>query len=325
MPKNNQKEQYMAYKHDYDKILTRLINILSRLNNGETLDISELAEEFNVSKKTIYRDFKERLVSFPIYQENKKWKMQKGFHLEKVQSLEEELILDIIEKMTESIGGSFAIKSKKLLSKIKNEDFNPIYTKLNIEDITDRFDDIKIIEQAIKEKKEILCSYENEREGKFHSNIQPLKIVNFEGFWYLVGMRDNNLEKYYIKTLSNIQPTDINFTADEKIEQLLQNSISIWFQADNEPFEVKIHADKTAAKYFKRRPLPTQKLLATDTDGSMEFSVNITYEMEIIPIIKYWMPHLRVLEPQWLVELVDEDVREYIKIKSNKEKDNAKF
>ena len=38
----------MAYKHDYDKILTRLIIILARLNDGEALSVKELAEELNV-------------------------------------------------------------------------------------------------------------------------------------------------------------------------------------------------------------------------------------------------------------------------------------
>jgi predicted DNA-binding transcriptional regulator YafY len=51
----------MAYKHDYDKILTRLVNILSKLNDGEALSVKELAEEFGVSTKTIQRDFNERL------------------------------------------------------------------------------------------------------------------------------------------------------------------------------------------------------------------------------------------------------------------------
>jgi hypothetical protein len=31
----------MAYKHDYDKILTRLVNILSKLNDGEALSVKE--------------------------------------------------------------------------------------------------------------------------------------------------------------------------------------------------------------------------------------------------------------------------------------------
>ncbi len=50
--------------------------------------------------------------------------MKDGFKIEKTKSLEDEIVLDIIEKITESIGGKFATKSHSLLAKIKNEDFN---------------------------------------------------------------------------------------------------------------------------------------------------------------------------------------------------------
>jgi len=188
----------------------------------------------------------------------------------------------------------------------------PIYTKLNIEDISDRFDDVHLIEKAIKEKTELECSYENEREGTFRTNIQPLKIVNYEGYWYLVALRDDYVEKYYIKTLSNIKSTTKTFTTDGKIEELLENSINIWFKSNIEPFEVKIYANEVATKYFKRRALPTQIIESLSQDGKMEFIVRITDEMEIIPIIKYWLPHLRVIEPLWIQEMVDEDLKSYL-------------
>lgn len=303
----------MAYKHDYDKILTRLTIILARLNDGEALSVKELAEEFNVSTRTLQRDLNERLSAFPVYQDKRKWKMQDGFKVEKAKSIEEQLVLDIIEKMTENIGGKFATTSHKLLSKIKNEDFNPIYTKLNIEDISDRFDDIQIIEKAIKDKLELACNYKNDREGSFRTNVQPLKIVNYEGFWYLLAFRDGYVQKYYIKTLSNIQPTDKTFTVDENIEELLENSINIWFKSNIEPFEVRLYADEVATKYFKRKALPTQQIETLNQDGTMEFTVTITDEMEIIPIVKYWLPHLRVLEPLWVSEMIDEDLESYLK------------
>ena len=302
----------MAYKHDYDKILTRLTLILARLNDGETLSVKELAEEFNVSTRTLQRDFNERLSAFPVYQDKRRWKMQDEFRVEKTKSIQEELVLDIIEKMTESIGGKFATTSHKLLSKIRNDDFNPIYTKLNIEDISDRFDDIQLIEKAIKNKTELECSYKNDREGVFRTTVQPLKIVNYEGFWYLVALRDNRVQKYYIKTLSNIQNTSTAFTMEENIGELLENSINIWFKSGIEPFEVKIYADEVATKYFKRRALPTQSIETLREDGTMEFTVTITDEMEIIPIIKYWLPHLRVLEPLWINEMIDEDLKKFI-------------
>jgi len=302
----------MAYKHDYDKILTRLTVILSKLNDGEALSVKELAKEFNTSDRTIQRDFNERLVSFPIYQENKKWKMQDGYKVEKTKSLEDEIVLDIIEKITEGIGGKFSTKVQKLLSKIKNEDFNPIYTKLNIEDISDRFADIQILETAIKEKKEVKCSYDGERYDVYSTTIQPLKIVNFEGFWYLIALKNETLKKYYLKNISMPKITNETFETDNELNMLLENSISVWFQKDKEPYEVKLFADKGTAKFFKRRPLPTQAIESLSSDGTMEFTVKITHEMEILPIIKYWIPHIYVIEPEWLKEIVQEDLNKYI-------------
>ena len=48
---------------EYDRFSIRICMILERLFLGETLSINELANEFNVSKKTISRDFNERLAN----------------------------------------------------------------------------------------------------------------------------------------------------------------------------------------------------------------------------------------------------------------------
>lgn len=301
------------YKHDYDKTLTRLTTILSRLNDGEALSVKDLAEDFNVSTRTVQRDLNERLISYPIYQENKKWKMQDGFKLEKTSSIEDNVVLDIMEKMFDSIGGKFANKSKKLLSKIKNDDYNPIYTKLNIEDISDQILDVALLEKTIEEKK--IVKYQYNIDNKQHTiEAKPLKVVNFEGFWYLVALdaRNDELKKYYLKNISSITTTDMEFEISSKLEELLKNSISIWFQQDVEPYEVTIFANEIAAKYFKRRPLPTQTIQSLNEDGTMEFVVKITHEMEIIPIVKYWLPHLRVIKPQSISDIIENDIKGYI-------------
>lgn len=304
----------MAYKHDYDKILTRLTKILSRLNDGESLSVKELAEEFNVSTKTIQRDFNERLVSFPIYQENKKWKMADGFKLEKTTTIEDAIVLDIIDKLTESIGTGFYSKAKKLLSKIKNDDYNPIYTKLNIEDISDKLKEIQLLESAIKDKKIIDAIYDFEK-YKNEVSIKPLKIVNFEGFWYLVGLdaRNDILKKYYLKNISFIKLLDENFTTTSKIDELLKNSISVWFDETSEVFEVKLHISKVISKFFKRKPIsPNQIIESLYDDGSMDIVLNITHEMEILPIVKYWLPHIKILEPLWINEILEDELKMYI-------------
>jgi predicted DNA-binding transcriptional regulator YafY len=303
----------MAYKHDYDKALTRLRVILQRLNDGESLSVKDLADEFNVSTRTIQRDFNEKLVSsYPIYQENKKWKMQDGFKIEKIRDIEDKIVLDIIEKITDGIGGKFGSRSKRLLKKLKNDEQNPIYTKLNIEDISDRLEDIALLETAIKQKCEITCQYSYE-DSRYDTTLNPLKIVNYEGFWYLVALRKDEIRKYYLKELSNIKLSDTTFKVDTKIDDLLNNSISIWFNQYNEPFEVKLLAKKGASKYFHRRPLPTQTTLSLNEDDTMEFVIKITHEMEILPIVKYWIPHLHIIEPIWLKDILKDDLENYLK------------
>lgn len=55
----------MAQK-SYDKALFRLISILSMLAKDERPTIDSLAEEFNVSKRTIQTDIYNRLAGFNI-------------------------------------------------------------------------------------------------------------------------------------------------------------------------------------------------------------------------------------------------------------------
>jgi predicted DNA-binding transcriptional regulator YafY len=223
----------MPYKHDYDKILTRLVNILSRLNDGEALSVKELAEEFGVSTKTIQRDFNERLISFPIYQDGKKWKMQDGYRIEKTNSIEDSVVLDILEGLVDGSHGVFASKAKKLLSKIKNDEHNPIYTKLDLEDISDKLKEIQLLESAIKSKYTVSCLYEMDRDKK-KLDLKPLKIANYEGFWYLIALdsRNDKLKKYYLKNISKIEVSKESFVCSAKLDETL-DSICI-LTVDNE-------------------------------------------------------------------------------------------
>ena len=54
----------------HDKIATGLAIILTKLNDGEKLNIDNLADEFNVPKRTIQRDLNERFSYLPIKKED---------------------------------------------------------------------------------------------------------------------------------------------------------------------------------------------------------------------------------------------------------------
>ena len=89
--------------------------------------------------------------------------------------------------------------------------------------------------------------------------------------------------------------------------------MAVWFDPDGDPIEVRLFVDSYASKYFKYKAIgPTQTILGSDPDGSIELPVEITHEMELIPLIKQWMPHIHILEPQWLENRIRKDVNGWL-------------
>jgi len=306
-------ENLLAYKHDYDKTLTRLNTIIARLNDGESLSVKELAEEFNVSIRTIQRDFNEKLVGlYPIYQDKRKWKMQDGYKIEKTSSIEDTIVLDILERFSDGLGSHFSVIAKTLLRKIKNETFNPIYAKLNMEDISTHIQEIIILEKAITSKNEIKCIYKN---VSYYTRLIPLKIANFEGYWYLIALdaKNNKLKKYHLKSINKISILDKKFAISGNLDKLLENAINVWFNPDTEPFEVSLFLEKSAAVIIKRKPISnSQRIIKEYQDGACDISVQITHYREILPIIQYWMPYIKVISPKSLQEKIMKNIKEFI-------------
>lgn len=301
----------MIMQHDYDKILTRLSIILSKLYQGEKLKINDLADEFNVSTRTIQRDFKERLINFPIFYENKHWQMQNDFKIEKNLSLEDAITLDILENFSSNFGKKFHNKTSNILKKLKNRQYSPIFTKLNMEDISSEYENMISFEDAIIQKYQIQVRYVSKNKEEI-IEINPLKIVNFEGLWYLIATDINHkLKSYYIKNITLLKTLKKKFEIPKKVEAILNSAISIWF-SDDEPFEVIMQIDNYVARYFINKPIcSTQKIISQD-ENSTTISLFATSDMEIIPIVKSWMPFIRVVSPSRIHESVRQEAQRFL-------------
>lgn len=302
----------MPYKHDYDKTLTRLVSILNILNAGQGVASKDIAEEFNVSVRTIQRDFSERLAMFPIYKDKGKWYFIKGYTLEKNLNTEDSLVLKILDKFAEGVGDQFYSRTKKLLAKITNEQDNPIYAKLHIEDVSENLAEFKLLESAISQQLWIEFKYTTSK-ASYTVKARPLKIINYDGFWYLMAVHNEIVKKYYLKGIGNIVITDQTFKITRNINKMLTESTNVWFQENNEPFEVRLAVSNDIAKYLIRKPCsPTQKVIKQDENG-LVISVTVSHEMEILPVIKRWLPDIKVLEPQSLNASLKSMLEEYLK------------
>ena len=65
----------------HDTLAYRLSAVLTKLNQGESLDPKELADEFGVNLRTIQRDLNVRFAGLPLIKANGRYKMDEA-HLD---------------------------------------------------------------------------------------------------------------------------------------------------------------------------------------------------------------------------------------------------
>ena len=109
----------------------RINQIYSMLkNNSHGLTITELANELNVSTKTIQRDLYEVLSDLGAIKEGRTWKIDPKLENDDLNS-NERLILGILDEMAKSAGNIFYSKAHSLLSQITQQLEHPIFTNVN--------------------------------------------------------------------------------------------------------------------------------------------------------------------------------------------------
>ncbi len=202
-------------KKDYDKILYRLTSILTQLSSCERPTMEELSIEYNVSRRTIQRDIYERLAHFPIeVKENKQLVFTKGFSLNRTKlSIEEITTLTLSLDMIKDAGANFFDSSEQLLKKLLYKDFTtPYYIKPR------EFETIDIDSQKLNNLESAITT-QNEVEI-FHNKtiiVQPIKVINIDGLWYLLALdKDTSkIHNYFISKIKKIKILPSKFILNE--------------------------------------------------------------------------------------------------------------
>ena len=280
-------------------------------NNVHGMTIAELAKELDVSTKTIQRDLYEVLSDLGAVKEGRTWKIDPKLANDDLNT-NERLILGILDEMAKGAGKIFYSKAHSLLTQITQQLEHPIFANVNGEYLEEKNIELfENIEKAIKEKNEIKFDYE-----KYNFHVKPLKLAFFDGFWYLLALHIHNnketFKKYHLKTIRNVQALNKTFEIPALVEERLKYANSVWFNLD-EQFVVRLFIDKEVKKYFERKPLRGQTIIGEDKDGSIEIEIKISNTMEILPLILYYIPYIKVLEPQSLANEIKDRVQGYLK------------
>jgi len=297
---------------------TRQTRILERLNNGEALSITELASKWDVSTKTLQRDFDKLKVMLPGQIERaddgKKYRKTKNYTAQN----DGEVIIEMLDSMVRDIGGATYTKGHKLLTELKTYIDKPFYARMDVEDVSEKFELITQLERAMKDKQAVTLEYhrwyDESHENKEYRDVHPLKIVIYNGFWYLLTEHNGYFKKFYLKEIKLCTIEKQTFKLDKKILERMEESINIWFDPNTKPFEVTLWLDTDAVVYFERKPIAKSQKLYKKPDGTAELFVKITHEEEIYPILKFWLPKVRIVDPLEMQERFEEMLRKYLSV-----------
>ena len=315
------KSQLLCYNQsmNFENRINRLSLILELLNKGYELSTPNLVERFGVSKKIIQTDFKEYLlplfVDDKIYYDysSKTYKAKNNFLTKTLFSSDELSIIAILKNKSKDkySDDDLSLKVDSLFLKFEDELTNKLYQTSSIEKIDNFKNEIIQIKNAVETKSIIKCFYNDK-----NREIYPLKILNLEGFWYLIVYEpiDNKIKTFHLNTIKNIEVLNTHFSFDEEKINSFDNAISAYYKPNNAPILVQLFMDKEVSRYFMRKPLnKSQRVLKIYDDESCDIELTITEYMEIIPTIQRYIPFIGVIEPDELKDRLKSNIDLYLK------------
>lgn len=286
-----------------EKLADRLVDIIRRLNMGESFTCQELAQQYKVSEKTIQRDIA-RLSSLGIQDigRPKKYFLEKGqtgkFDEESFQHFSQAISTD---KLLPNI------KKNYLDKQMRNENLG-FTVKHRYQDLKDIKEQFNKLQDCINDKAQVIFYYIHKKKTY---QVEPYKLVNHNDIWYLAAKHENKIKNFLLSKIDKIQKTFIQFEVEQNLLKRIEQEESVWHKENKVEIIIKIKAE--VSQYFTRRSLlPEQKTVKQLDNGELIISTMISHKLELFPIIRYWIPNLTIISPEdWQQEL-EMGLREYL-------------
>ena len=294
-------KQIIREQNERSKRLGRIFEMISH----EPKSTKQIADALGLNVRTIQRDLNEILAFNGAVKKGRLWSVDKS---EFDPNDENQIVLSVLDKMAKYVGAEFYSKAHGLLKGISEGLNHPIFVSLSAEKLEKK--DIELIENL-----ESVIASRNEIELLYFSKthrLSPIKIALFDGFWYLLAMAGEKLKKFHLKSIKEIKILPSKFKIDESLENRIKSANSAWFDPEKS-FIVRLWIDKVVKKYFERKPLPNQQIMCENEDGSIEIEVQVTHIMEIKPLVFYYLPHIKVIEPSSLADDILAEMEGYIR------------
>lgn len=287
-----------------EKLAQRLSLILGRLHQGEHIDKHELAREHGVDVRTIERDLGARLLGIAERGPEGRWQLTHGArstipakHLHGYARLSgtEHLFPDgslryLLEQLT--VPESNRITQVQPFPQEALSD-SGIFTTLQV---------------AIKNRHPCSFIYKNSSR-----QAQPYRLIHKNGIWYLAAEESGRLKNFSIALIGKLEvDATCHFTFHPAHVEYIDSMDDVWFTT--ETTDVLLRVAPEIAHYFMRQQLLPHQQQRSDLDGSLLVTSKINHINQLLPVVRHWLPHVRIISPAaWHSELV-QGLREAIQM-----------
>lgn len=310
--------------------LFRQLRILRKIQLNSSLNAKNLAQDLEVSERTIYRDINSLVESnFPIYFDNG-YRLPENYFFPEVN-------FDIEELVTLFLSSRFLLKQKELpfyqplksaLEKIEGV-VQPEHRKI-LWDLENKF--TVGIPEGIYDKKsqEIIgiinkaVIYRNSVKILYHTfstdsikerKLDPYGIFFSQDNWYLVAYCHlrKNVREFNIKRIREAEILNDAFNMPESFD--ISDYVShSWDFGEMEPVKVKLYHSAKDARWIREIQLhPSQKNYEND-DGSLFITVNVRAPENMISWILSRKCEVEVISPLFLKKAVHNEIKNMMKI-----------
>lgn len=246
------------------KRFDRIVAILIQLQSKKIVKAQELADRFECSLRTIYRDIRTLEASgVPIYSEaGVGYALMEGYRLPPVMFTREEISSFIaaeklMQKFTDpSLGTHHASAMYKLKSVLRSADkdwLSNIESRVVMQTAEPMFNDnspntLAVLFEGIAEKKQILLTYKTfDKDETTQRNLEPVGVFHDNNNWYFLGYCHLRKDYRQFRTdrIQEIKKTEFDFTIEHDALETYLNKTETCLTTT-----VRILVEKKIARYL---------------------------------------------------------------------------
>ena len=297
----------MASKN-HDTLVYRLAQMLVKLNQGEKLDPQALADEFGVNLRTIQRDLNARFAYLPLQKIDGRYHLDPAF-LGKMSTKDIERFAGLA-----GVRGLFPSLSDEFLRDIFDSRIQSalLVKGHHYEDMAGKEPLFRDLEKAIIGRHQIAFDYLKAEGKKSYPALSPYKLINSKGVWYLAARDGEKLKAFSFSKIERLRMLESSFSWSPEIDKQLAEEDGIWLSEEKQ--EIVLKVSREVASYFKRRRLIANQVIEKELeDGGLIVSAKVGHANQILPIVRYWIPHIRIISPEGLQVEMEKALDEYLK------------